>query len=78
MYIITSNFPDLQRPANHFQKNTSSHPSRPPDPTENIVFIDILIQGVKQILKNSDWLDLIPIVISANVIGPNNDTHLLT
>ena len=78
MYTITPNFPELQRPPIHFQKKTSNRPPRPPDPTENIVYIDILSQGVKQLKKKSDWLYVIPIVISANVIGRNNDTHLLT
>ena len=78
MYTITPNFPELQRPPIHFQKIYIRRPPRPPDPTENIVFIDIYIQGVTEFLKIYDWLNVIPIVISEDMIGPNNNTHLDT
>ena len=76
MYTITPNFPELQRPPIHFAKKSANRPPRPPDPTEDIVFIDISIQGVTSFKKKSDWLNPIPIVNSEDIIGQNNNTHL--
>ena len=71
-------FPWASKTTNPLSKNLHRRPPRPPDPTENILFIDIYIQGVTEFLKIYDWLNVIPIVISEDMIGPNNNTHLDT